>query len=325
MKFHDLNADGVKDAGDPGLGGWTIYVDYDDSGTLGAGEPSAVTSATDGSYQITGIKPGTYKVREVLKAGWTQSYPGLGYHEETFQSSDVLTDNDFANWYPATKSGTKYEDLDADGVIDAGESGLPGWTMFVDYDDDGVLDAGEPSDVTDVNGDYEITGIVPGTSKVREVLQENWFCSYPSPDCWYEETFQSSDVLTDNDFANYEQADLSVAKTGKITYIVTVTNDGPSTALNVDLDDDLPGNLAWAIVGTVPECSITTLASGYKHLHCDIASMAAAASFPVTVEASINDSCEVPELGNDASADSDIYDPNTANNSDDADICPLNE
>ena len=29
MKFHDLNANGAKDAGEPGLAGWTItaYVD----------------------------------------------------------------------------------------------------------------------------------------------------------------------------------------------------------------------------------------------------------------------------------------------------------
>jgi len=39
----------------------------------------------------------------------------------------------------------KFEDLDADGVKDAGELGLSGWTIFVDYDDDGTLDAGEPS------------------------------------------------------------------------------------------------------------------------------------------------------------------------------------
>ena len=38
MKFHDLNADGVKDAGEPGLAGWTIYLVGTD-GTGNAGEP----------------------------------------------------------------------------------------------------------------------------------------------------------------------------------------------------------------------------------------------------------------------------------------------
>jgi hypothetical protein len=55
-------------------------------------------TAADGTYTITGIDPGTWKVREVLIPFWTQSYPALGYHEDTFQSSDELTGNDFGNW-----------------------------------------------------------------------------------------------------------------------------------------------------------------------------------------------------------------------------------
>ena len=40
MKFHDLNADGVKDAGEPGLAGWTInaYADANSNGILDVGE-----------------------------------------------------------------------------------------------------------------------------------------------------------------------------------------------------------------------------------------------------------------------------------------------
>ena len=41
-------------------------------------------------------------------------------------------------------SGTKFHDLDADGVRDAGEPGLPGFRIWADYDHDGVRDAGEP-------------------------------------------------------------------------------------------------------------------------------------------------------------------------------------
>jgi hypothetical protein len=55
VKFEDLDGDGqAREAGEPGLGGWTIFVDYDDDGVLDAGEAYAVT-AGDGSYTITGI------------------------------------------------------------------------------------------------------------------------------------------------------------------------------------------------------------------------------------------------------------------------------
>ena len=61
----------------------------------------------------------------------------------------VPTGNDFGNWTTATKAGVKFNDLDADGAArEAGEPGLPGWTIYVDYDNDGVKDANEPSAVT---------------------------------------------------------------------------------------------------------------------------------------------------------------------------------
>ena len=161
-------------------------------------------TASDGTYTITGIKPGTYNVSEVSQAGWTCSYPDpCCYIDETFESGEEYEDNDFGNWQPANKSGMKFEDLDADGVKDAGETGLAGWTIYVDYNDNGVFDAAdEPSAVTASDGTYTITGINPGTYKVREELQAGWNCSYPDP-CYHEETFNSSGVYEGNDFGNY--------------------------------------------------------------------------------------------------------------------------
>ena len=65
---------GSLTAPDVGLGGWTIFVDYDNDGVLDAGEPSAVTAA-DGSYKITGIKDGTWNVREVGQPDWSCTSP----------------------------------------------------------------------------------------------------------------------------------------------------------------------------------------------------------------------------------------------------------
>jgi len=233
MKFHDLDADGVKDAGEPGLGGWVIYVDYDGDGTRDVGEPFA-TTASDGTYEITGIVPGTYKVREEGQSGWTCSFPNAGtetapvtstqcWYEETFEEGADLVGNDFGNWTTASKTGMKFHDLDADGVKDAGEPGLGGWVIYVDYDNDSVRDAGEPFATTSSDagtlGQYTITGINPGTWNVREEGQTGWTCSYPnagteaapvtSTQCWYSETFESGDALTNNDFGNWTTASKS--------------------------------------------------------------------------------------------------------------------
>jgi len=116
------------------------------------------------------------------------------------------------------------------------------------------------------------------------VTQTGWTCSYPGTgaSCKWSVTLTSHQVDTGNDFGNFFQADLSVTKSGKITYTVESPTTGPSTAINVKLDDTLPGALTWTENPDKSECTITGNA-----LHCDIASLANAASFSVTVEANI--------------------------------------
>ena len=164
-KFHDLDADGVWDAGEDGLEDWNITLYEDDGdGALEAGElASAVTQVTDadGFYEFTDLFPGDYIVCEELQTDWIQSLP----HGTTTSSTDTCdldsdnaefgyafeitpaeheTGNDFGNYQQGSKSGTKFEDLNADGVRDAGEDGLPNWQINVYADDgDGDLSATE--------------------------------------------------------------------------------------------------------------------------------------------------------------------------------------
>ena len=74
LKWHDLDQDGLKDAGEPGLAGWTIYLDSDDDNQLDPEEIFTTTSA-EGSYSFTELFPGNYIVREVLQLGWLQTSP----------------------------------------------------------------------------------------------------------------------------------------------------------------------------------------------------------------------------------------------------------
>ena len=85
-KFNDLDADGLaREEGEPGLEGWTIFVDYDNDNILDDDEPFTVTDE-DGGYTITDITPGTWPVREVLQPGWTNSFPEEGSYLVTFES-----------------------------------------------------------------------------------------------------------------------------------------------------------------------------------------------------------------------------------------------
>jgi hypothetical protein len=82
-----------------------------------------------------------------------------------------------------TASGTKFEDLNANGVRDPGERGLKNFVIFADYNHNGVLDPNEPSTITDGDGRYRIDGITRPYD-LREKLIDNpsssgWECSFP--------------------------------------------------------------------------------------------------------------------------------------------------
>jgi len=76
-KFNDLDRDGVRDAGEPGLAGWTIFLDANDNGLLDTGEVATVTGS-DGLFQFLDLAPGSYTVREVQQPGFIQTTPNPG-------------------------------------------------------------------------------------------------------------------------------------------------------------------------------------------------------------------------------------------------------
>jgi uncharacterized repeat protein (TIGR01451 family) len=64
FKWHDVDQDGVWDAGEPGRAGWEIYLDANGDNVFDPqAEPFAIT-ATDGSYVFANLTPGTYFIRE---------------------------------------------------------------------------------------------------------------------------------------------------------------------------------------------------------------------------------------------------------------------
>ncbi|MCO6455211.1 MAG: isopeptide-forming domain-containing fimbrial protein, partial [Pirellulaceae bacterium] len=74
IKWNDTNGDGVQNGGESPLAGVTVFVDLNDNRVFEPGEPSAVTDAA-GAYQIAGLRPGTYVIREVPPVGYRQTFP----------------------------------------------------------------------------------------------------------------------------------------------------------------------------------------------------------------------------------------------------------
>jgi hypothetical protein len=96
MKFNDLDHDGTKDRGEPGLEGWTIVLDENGNGELDPGERFALTDS-GGYYSFTDVGPGTHTLTEFLRSGWTQS---VGPGPITVYSGMDVGDLDFGNYVP---------------------------------------------------------------------------------------------------------------------------------------------------------------------------------------------------------------------------------
>jgi hypothetical protein len=129
-------------------------------------------------------------------------------------------------------SGTKFHDLNANGVRDRGEPGLPRWMIWADYDNDGIRDPNEPFGITDSEGQYVINDIRPprGMYRLRETLptsvarrraaQAFVRCSFPTttapggmfPCAWGPISTATTTYARGRNFGNYESAQLTVRK-----------------------------------------------------------------------------------------------------------------
>jgi uncharacterized protein (DUF2141 family) len=173
--LHDANANGVKDAEEPALQGWTVFIDDNANGVFDEGELFAVTNI-DGEATITGIGNGKEDVREVLEPGWK---PTTGYSDvqsvniNNNETTDVLFLN-VPGSAVGTVAGTVWQDVNGNGTRDPEDVGIPGWTVFIDFNTDRIFQPSEPSAITDASGAYTITDLTPGQYKVREITPTGW-------------------------------------------------------------------------------------------------------------------------------------------------------
>ncbi|GIW99775.1 MAG: adhesin [Pirellulaceae bacterium] len=93
VKYSDVNGNGLRDTGEPGIAGVWIYIDLDGDDRIDIGEPATQTAA-DGSYKLTFPGPGTYTVREVLGPGFVQTFPGpaSNYEHTVVMTGDPAID-----------------------------------------------------------------------------------------------------------------------------------------------------------------------------------------------------------------------------------------
>lgn len=172
----DVNGDGVQNAGETnGLPGVTVKL-YNAAGVVVA---TTVTDA-NGNYLFAGIPDGSYTVGfSNLPAGFSLTGKDAGADDALDSDADELSGrtgaiivgagNRNVTNVDAGATSTRavlgdrvWNDLDGDGVQDAGEPGVAGVTVTL-YDNTNTPVA---STVTDASGNYLFANIIPGTYTV---------------------------------------------------------------------------------------------------------------------------------------------------------------
>ncbi len=143
------------------------------------------TTDENGNYRFEGLFPGTYGVVELTPAGLINggaqagkvngAARGLVVDADTITqivlaSGQSAVDFDFCEHLPSSLSGRVYHDRDNDGVRESTELGIAGVTVSL-FDDRNQLVA---TTVTDVNGDYQFTGLRLGNYTIVETQPPQW-------------------------------------------------------------------------------------------------------------------------------------------------------
>jgi len=159
-KYYDANGNGVQDEDEPGLPGQEVKLAENGK------EIASVTTGADGSYTFSNLVPGTYEVDDPIQV------------TVTTQVHAVVNVPAIS---PNIISGMKFNDLNGNGVKDAGESGIANWEIDLVY-----VVAGPATDIlmaqanTDANGAYKFINIPPGNYEIKELARQGWYATTPT-------------------------------------------------------------------------------------------------------------------------------------------------
>ncbi len=297
MKFIDLNGNGTKESTESAKADWTIFLDSNNNGILDNGETST-TTGTDGTYSFTSLSPETYKVREATQSGWTQKTANPS--DITVSSGTNVTGIDFGNFPWTTIVITKWKDLNADGVKDAGEPGIEGWNMSLSRVTTSTTsttnpDGGAPIVTelvklslistlpTNSNGEVSISVDGPGTYRLTEETKDGFQKTHPADsffDIFVDLGGQTITADKNNNPLRFGNAPIIQAQGAtfvptsdtKVTVLgsstISVSDNGGTSSVElpagtiITRTDGEPINISQLTADGVTESSLTGLASG---------------------------------------------------------------
>ncbi len=183
--FDITNSNGITNADDgtasstvngteSGIANIRVYIDSNGNGTFDTIEPSATTNAS-GVYSIGNLFDGTFIVKvdtTTLPTSYAQTYdlvsPTNDHTATVTLTGASRTDVDFGYRNDASIGDLVWNDRNANGARDGGESGIEGVLVYIDADNDNLFDQGvERFSITDINGYYLIPNLAAGSYNIR--------------------------------------------------------------------------------------------------------------------------------------------------------------
>ncbi|MBK8834272.1 MAG: choice-of-anchor L domain-containing protein [Anaerolineae bacterium] len=137
--YFDVDNDGDADFGEPVIPGVLVVL----SGKAWDGTPALVTGTTlaNGSFTFGGLAPGVYTLTEQQPAGWLDGLDRAGGAGGALDAPDTIAGIILGNGAAATDyrfgerisglSGRVYRDLNDDGYIDPGETGVANAVVYL--------------------------------------------------------------------------------------------------------------------------------------------------------------------------------------------------
>ncbi|MBI4547845.1 MAG: T9SS type A sorting domain-containing protein [Ignavibacteriae bacterium] len=191
-KFDDLDGDGVKDQGEPGLAGEQINL----SGPVN----TSTTTDSAGNYSFANLPGGAvdYTVTTKKDEGVTVTLGANGYVVVRFGTvgpGNNITGRNFGNFTNICISGTKYRDYNNDSTRQANEPGMPGVTINI----------GNDSAVTDNDGNWSLCDLGPGSYQVCEKVPQGY--NQTEPNGCYTVDATSGQNVSGLVFGNFNKSD----------------------------------------------------------------------------------------------------------------------
>lgn len=218
--FHDKNANANFENAETGLNGWTLLISGDTS--------FSTTTNEDGYFSFDSLSPGNYRITYSLEEQWLKSFPT---HTTQFEISidsggTIVEQINFGFFQTGTIAGTVFHDFNANAVRDNNESGMQNWKVY-------LQSSSLESTMTDANGNFLFTSVIPSTYIVTAEFNNNFVQSFPVFSN-YSETIFSGQTMTNVTFGYYQKG----------TFAGTVFNDLNANAVRDNNENGIPN---WKI------------------------------------------------------------------------------